>query len=163
MNEIHVYFDGQISVQTDPLWQYDDEQVLIFEDIDLPEQYEVHFSNHRDTGRTIPQIGTAEGVRIPSKVLKNGKTIFAWLYLNSATRRLVTIPVRRRAGIGDVDETEEEQMTISVLIEQMQSTLEQVQEYASTITAQVDRMEQLLDQAEGLTATVDSDGYINIG
>lgn len=163
MNDIHVYFDNQISVQADPLWQYDDDQVLIFEDIDLPEQYEVHFGNHREAGRAIPQIGTAEGVRIPRKVLQNGKTVFAWLYIDSATRRLVTIPIRRRASIGDVDESEEEQRTIAVLIEQMQNTLEQVQEYASTITAQVDRMEELLDQAEGLTATVDSDGYINIG
>ena len=163
MNEIHVTFDGQISVQVDPLWQYDREQVLIFDDLDLPDQYEVHFGNHRETGRAHVQIGTAEGVHIPNKVLENGKTVYAWVYINSATRRLVTIPIRRRAGIGDPEGSEEEQRTISVLIEQMQSTLEQVQEYAGTITAQVDRMEQLLDQAEGLTATVDPDGYINIG
>lgn len=163
MNEIHVTFDDAVSIQTDPLWQYDDEQTLFFDDLDLPEQYEVHFANYRDTGRALVQIGTAEGVRVPKKVLRDGKTVFAWLYTNFATRRLVVIPIRRRAAIGEPDATEDEKRTIEVLIEQMQSTLEQVQAYADTITAQVDRMQELLDQAEGLTATVDSDGYINIG
>ena len=163
MNDIHVYFDDQITAQTEPLWQYDREQRLVFDDIDLPEQYEVHFSNHRETGMALVQIGTAEGVEIPNKVLDTGKTIFAWVYINSATRRLVTIPIRRRASIGEPEGSEEQKQTISVLIEMMQTTLAQVTEYSNTITAQVDRMQDLLDQAEGLTATVDADGYINIG
>jgi hypothetical protein len=102
-------------------------------------------------------------VEIPNKVLDTGKTVFAWVYINSATRRLVTIPIRRRASIGDPEGSEEQKQTISVLIEMMQTTLAQVTEYSNTITAQVDRMQELLDQAEGLTATVDPDGYINIG
>lgn len=163
MNYIHVSFADAVSIQTEPLWQYDDEQTIIFDDLTLPEQYEVHFANHKDTGMAMVQIGTAEGVRIPRKVLRNGKAVFAWVYTNFATRRLVTIPIRRRPAIGEPEETEDEKRTIEVLIEQMQSTLEQVQTYADTITEQVDRMQELLDQAEGLTATVDSDGYLSIG
>ena len=163
MDIIHVVFDGAISIQVDPLWQYDDDQVLVFDDLDLPAQYEVHFGNHRETGRAEVRIGTAEGVKIPKRLLATGKTVYAWLYLNFATRKLVIIPVLRRASIGEPGRDPEQDQTISVLIEQMQETLAQVQEYAGTIAEQVDRMQELIDQAEGLTATVDSDGYINIG
>ena len=60
----------QTRAWTDELWQYDYGQILKFDGLELPDAYEVHFSNQPLTGETITQIGNADGVTIPDQFLQ---------------------------------------------------------------------------------------------
>ena len=95
-----------------PLWQYDYGQILRITGIDLPESYEVHFSNDpRGVAKSIP--GNANGVRIPAEYLKSGSSVFAWLYVHQgeddgSTEYQIEIQVRRRARpTSDAPDSEE--------------------------------------------------------
>lgn len=99
--EIHATFDGANRTRTGAVWQWNYGQVLVFDDLDLPVAYEVHFSNYK-TGTSVTQIGSDAGVSIPNSLFESGLNIYAWVYLHETetdgtTMYFVTIPVRRRA------------------------------------------------------------------
>ena len=110
-----------------PLWQYDYGQILRITGIDLPESYEVHFSNDpRGVAKSIP--GNANGVRIPAEYLKSGSSVFAWLYVHQgeddgSTEYQIEIQVRRRARPTSDAPDSEEKTAIGDLIEQMNVAL----------------------------------------
>ena len=110
-----------------PLWQYDYGQILRITGIDLPESYEVHFSNDpRGDAKSIP--GNANGVRIPAEYLKSGSSVFAWLYVHQgeddgSTEYQIEIQVRRRARPTSEAPDSEEKTAIGDLIEQMNVAL----------------------------------------
>lgn len=162
-NTINIAFSGNDSISTDALWQYDTDQILNFTDLTLPETYEVHFANTKDSGVAIPVVATSAEVAIPDTVLANGHAVFAWVYIDGMTVHRITIPIKRRACPENIEISASEATTISTLISQMQSVLTQVQQYAETVAGLVEQAEAIVEEAEGLTATVDSDGYINIG
>lgn len=87
--------------RTESLWQWDYGQVLQFIEEDLPDTYEVHFSNTKH-GDAVKMIGDASGVSIPDMMLVTGQTVFVWLYLHTGdsdgeTEYQITIPVKNRA------------------------------------------------------------------
>lgn len=53
---------------------------LQIEGIELPETYEVDFSNDEHSGSSVTMIGNSDGVLIPSQFIKTGKDVFAFLY-----------------------------------------------------------------------------------
>lgn len=115
--------------KTQPLYQYDYGQLLQFVGIDLPEAYEVHFSNE-PRGEAVTQIGDAEGVTIPDALLTTGQPVYAWLFLHTGendgeTEYAVTIPVIRRAAITDDPPTPVEQSAITQAIAALNSAVEQ--------------------------------------
>ena len=67
--------------KTHPLYQYDYGQKLIIDGVDLPQAYEVHFSNS-DFGNSRTSIGNSEGVDIPDELLLSGEDIKFWIYLH---------------------------------------------------------------------------------
>jgi hypothetical protein len=65
---------------TAPLMKEDYGIYLKIEGIELPETYEIDFSNDRKEGTSVTMIGNSDGVLIPRQFIKSGKDIFAFLY-----------------------------------------------------------------------------------
>ena len=123
----------QTRAWTDELWQYDHGQILKFDGLDLPDAYEVHFSNQPLTGETITQIGTADGVTIPDQFLQSGKVVYAWVYLHTGeddgeTEYMVTIPVSKRPEPSNEVPTPVEQSAIDQAIAALNIAVEKSEE-----------------------------------
>ena len=126
------FHNGNYSVKTDPVWQYDYGRVMQITGVELPSAYEVHFASD-PLGFSKTQIGNENGVRIPDEYLQTGQMVYAWLFLHEGqddgeTRFSISIPVRRRAMPLDVEPTTEEQNTITqtiALLSQLSSDMAQ--------------------------------------
>ena len=119
--KIHsVYFGGGRTAKLERLTRYDYGQFLKFEDIELPDVYEVHFCNEGDQ-TTKTELGGHDGVRIPDEYLQTGKKILVFMYLHAdyddgTTVYKITIPVEGRPGISEDPPTEEEQGIVTQTI-----------------------------------------------
>ena len=114
-------FGGLREVATSPLWQYDYGQILKITGLDLPQAFEVHFSNSRKSGETITQIGTDSQVVIPDMYLTSGADIYCFIFLHDGltdgeTEYVIKIPVRERPEPSDIEPTPEQQDTITEAI-----------------------------------------------
>ena len=123
-NVTHISFGDKRVVEAPQLHMFDYGQILVFDDITLPETYEVLFSNNvMDKAMTV--IGTSEGVAIPDSLLETGKNILAWIFLHDTeddgeTEYVVRIPVRSRSRLDD-ELTEEDYHVISDLVAVIQT------------------------------------------
>ena len=127
------FCSGATQAWASEAWQYDYGQVLQFDGIDLPEAYQVHFSNKPMTGKTITQIGNVDGVSIPDQFFQNGEPIFAWVYLHEGeddgeTVYMVTIPVKKRPQPSDEVPTPVEQSAIDQAIAALNIAVEKADE-----------------------------------
>lgn len=130
-NVIVATFGDNNYVKTRTCYRYDYGMTLMFDGIDLPDNYEVHFSNSR-TVPAVTMIGGEDGVLIPDACFQNADRIFAWLYLHSGeddgfTAYEVEIPLKLRPEISDETPTPEEQSAISQLIVAMNSAVRTAQ------------------------------------
>lgn len=124
-------------VALDKLWQYDYGQVLKITGVELPDAYEVHFSNDPNRGMAKTMTGNADGCLIPDEYLVTGQSVFAWLFLHAgnddgATEFMVEIPVRRRAKPTAEVPTPVEHDVISGLIADMTAAAGRAQEAKET-------------------------------
>ena len=123
-NITHISFGDKRVVEAPQLHMYDYGQILVFDDITLPETYEVLFSNNVvERAKTV--IGTSEGVAVPDELLETGKNILAWIFLHNGeddgeTEYVVRIPVRSRSRLDD-ELTEEDYHAISDLVAVIQT------------------------------------------
>ena len=89
--------EGETTAYTESTYQYNKNTTLEFEGVDLPDEYEVHFSNDKERGISVSRIGSAVGVLIPDELLSTGEYVYAWLYgtakSGKVTLFMVTIPV----------------------------------------------------------------------
>ena len=105
----HVVFSDSRIAETPVLYQYDYGQQLVFDNITLPAQYEVIFSNGAiEDGKAV--IATTNTVTIPDEYLLNGKNIMCWVFLHETetdgeTEYVVRIPVRPRSRRSDEEPT----------------------------------------------------------
>ena len=135
-----------------PLWQYDYGQILRITGLDLPESYEVHFSNDpRGVAKSIP--GNANGVRIPAEYLKSGSSVFAWLYVHQgeddgSTEYQIEITVRRRARPTSEAPDSEEKTAIGDLIEQMNVALSGAKEERAKAEQAANTAEQKAEEVD---------------
>lgn len=112
-NIIIAEFDNSNYILTSPVYQYDYGLVLKINGIDLPDVYEVHFSNLEFSGESETSIGNSEGVEIPNTYLTSGEYIYAWLFLHTGENDgevefKIEIPVRKRAKPNDEYTPEQE-------------------------------------------------------
>lgn len=89
------------NIETAPLYQYDYGQRITFNGVNLPDLYEVHFSNSK-SGDSVIVIGDSTGVDIPDALLQTGAKIYGWIYLHAGeddgeTEYRFIIPVIGRA------------------------------------------------------------------
>ena len=125
MSEMNIvtaaFTDGCMYEETLPLYQWDYGQILQITGLDLPDAYQVHFSNQRESGTTITMIGGASGVQIPDNLLQTGENIYAWIFLHSGdddgeTEYQIKIPVLLRPQPSDEQPTPAQQSAIDQTI-----------------------------------------------
>ena len=119
-NIIIAKFKRNLTLLVDYRYQYDYGQFLQFDGLELPESFEVHFSNF-ENGESITQIGIDNKVKIPDELFITGDPIYGWLYVHEGehdgrTKYMVTIPIKKRAEITDIVPTPEEQSAIEQAI-----------------------------------------------
>lgn len=105
---------------TAPIIKEDYGLYLQIEGIELPETYEVDFSNDEHSGTSVTMIGNSDGVLIPSQFIRSGKDVFAFLYhVGDNYGRTVfkfRIPNKLRPDRTDEEPTPEQASTIDQAI-----------------------------------------------
>ena len=123
-NIVKVSFGGAREAyleEEEGLVQYDYGQYLIFEDIELPDSYTVHFGNEKEDGLSKPMVGDANGVEIPPEYIETGLPVWAWVFLHETeldgeTEYIVKIPVKRRSRPTNYAPTQIQQSAINQAI-----------------------------------------------
>lgn len=77
---IAAFKNGEKTVYTKTVHQFDKGQRLIVTGIALPSTFEVHVSNDKEDGMAYSCEGTAEGIMIPDAFFVSGEYIYVWLY-----------------------------------------------------------------------------------
>ena len=123
-----VVSNGRYTV-TAPIVKEDYGLYLQIEGVELPQTYEVDFSNSENSGTSVTMIGNADGVLIPRQFIDTGKDIFAFLYhVGENFGRTVykfRIPNKVRPDRTDETHTPEEQSVIDQLIGAMNTAVAQ--------------------------------------
>ena len=129
--DIHVSFKKGTKAVAKEQFQYNYGEKLVFDDVDLPEYYEVHFANAK-SGDAKKVIGDATGTIIPQEYFKPGQIIYAWVFFSNETSGKtvyeIVIPIARRAKPTDEPITPEEKSVVSQAIELLNETVENVEE-----------------------------------
>ena len=140
---------------TAPIVKEDYGLYLQIEGIELPETYEVDFSNDEHSGSSVTMIGNADGVLIPSQFVKSGKDVFAFLYHVGAdygrTVFKFRIPNKLRPDRTDEQPTPEEQSVIDQTISALNDAVDRAEDAEQAIENMSVSAQTL---AEGSTATV---------
>lgn len=129
-NILNAVFDGsRRKAITCPLFQYDYGQILKISGVELPESYQVQFSNTEDAGVSKTMLGDADGVQIPDEYLLTGDYIYAFIFLHEGetdgeTEYVIEIPVIRRPVPSEETPTPAEQSLIDQLLEQLNQGVE---------------------------------------
>lgn len=144
---------------TAPIIKEDHGIYLQIEGVNLPETYEVDFSNDEHKGTSVTMIGNADGVLIPTQFIKSGRDIFAFLYhVGEGYGRTVykfRIPNKLRPDRTDEEPTPEEQSVIDQAIAALNAAVENTAQDVETTARNVTetdrnatRAEQARDRAE---------------
>lgn len=158
---VHVRFNGQTDAKPEePVYQYDSGLIMVFEDVDLPASYQVHFGNSV-TGKTVPMVGDENGVEIPDNVLTQSGRIYAWVYLHETendgeTVYTVSIPVTARGEIGDIEPTPAQQSALDTAIIALNAAVEEAESIAEGIPTAIDTA---LEEAKASGEFDGEDGY----
>ena len=117
--------------QSGTLSQWDRGQRLIITGCELPDLYEVHFSNE-ELGLSKTAIGDSSGVDIPDEFLQSGKDIHVWVYgvdeTHAETEYHGLIKVIPRARPTDIDPDPVQKTTIDRAIEMLETAVVQTEE-----------------------------------
>lgn len=73
------------AIAAEPLEQWAYGQKLQFAGLDLPQAYQVDFSNFEFCGASIPRVGGPDGVAVPVEVLTSGRNVYAFIWIQDAT------------------------------------------------------------------------------
>ena len=124
---VHVSFNDSRVGETEALYQFDRGQVLVFDNVNLPQTYRVIFSNGvRREGKSY--VGGPDGVQIPDEYFLSGCNIMCWLILSDASSAeveyVVRIPIRLRSPLSE----EEQELYDKTIIDQLVSIINGMQE-----------------------------------
>lgn len=142
VKQIIVRKDGNKTIQTRKIWQYDRGHELVFEGFDtLPEVFQVHFS-HNPAGEAQTQIGQNCVCLVPDIYVEKAAPIYAWIYVaeedTGLTKQEIEIPVGRKSKPNDQEPEPVEQSAIDQAI--------------AALNAGVERSEAAAEAAEGSAA-----------
>ena len=79
---ITVTLGEDLYVKAPHVFQYDYGLMLVLDGVQLPADYEVHFSNKKHGVAKKAEV-TENGVKIPDEYLRSGEDLFAWVYLRN--------------------------------------------------------------------------------
>ncbi len=119
-----VFYDRQMGVTAEPVWQYDYGDELRICGLKLPAAVEIHFALTEKGGESAARVGVTKDnttiVTIPDTMLENGDTsvdynVYAWIYLADSaesghTEYKIRIPVCARAKPAPHDTPEEAEL-----------------------------------------------------
>lgn len=136
-NVVVATFNYGRHTKTRALWQWDYGIVLRFDDISLPQSYQVHFANSDSVETAGIALGDADGVEIPRVYLMTGLPIYVWVYLSTGgddgeTVYAVTVPVQPRPKPEEIQPTPAEQTIIDQAIAALNTATERT---AADVTA----------------------------
>lgn len=151
-NTVTMELKEHITCRTATLWQYDYGQILKFTNAELPDVYEVHFSNE-ENGESLTMIGDENGVDIPDELLQTGKNIYVWLYLHAGdsdgeTEFYGLIPVMGRSAKTDYEPTPVQQDVITQTIAALNAARNAAAGSASSASAAAAQATQQAQQIE---------------
>ena len=152
LNIVKASFGGLREVATSPLWQWDYGQILQITGLDLPQAFEVHFSNSRKSGETVTQIGSDGQVTIPDMYLTSGADIYCFIFLHDGltdgeTEYVIKIPVRERPEPSDIEPTPVQQDVITEAIAALNSAVTQTGQDAASAAQSAEDAEHYADLA----------------
>lgn len=152
LNVITAAFGGMREVTTARLWQWDYGQILQITGLDLPQAFEVHFSNSRKSGETVTQIGADNQVTIPDMFLTSGADIYCFIFLHDGltdgeTEYVIKIPVRERPEPSDIEPTPEQQDVITEAIAALNVAVTQTGQDAASAAQSAEDAEHYADLA----------------
>lgn len=114
---------------TAPIIKEDYGLYLQIEGVELPQTYEVDFSNSEHSGTSVTMIGNSDGVLIPHQFIDTGKDVFAFLYHVGAnygrTVYKFRIPNKVRPDRTDDTPTPEQASVIDQAISALNEAVEQ--------------------------------------
>ena len=149
---IRASINGSKYTETAPLWKEHYGIYLKIEGADLPETYEVDFSNDEFNGSSVTMIGNADGVLIPRQFIDTGKDVFAFLYWvgedYGKTVYKFKIPNRFRPDRTDEQPTPEEQSVIDQAIAALNNAVEQTAQDVINADASAQSASDSADRAE---------------
>ena len=143
---------------TSPIMKEDKGQILLIEGLELPEVYEIDFSNDRYKGSSITMIGNADGVLIPTQFIKTGKPVYAFYYFVGdgfgQTEHIFKLPNDVRPDRTDDTPDPEEESIIDQAIGALNTAVAQTAQdvidadaSAQSASADADRAEQAKEDA----------------
>lgn len=129
-NEVSTLASHSRKITTRMLRQYDYGIRLVLTGVNLPNAYEVHFSNKKHGGNAKAVLGDASGVLIPDEYLLTGEPIFAWVYLHTGqddgeSVYLIEIPVEKRPAPDPTQPTPVQQDIITQAIAVLNNAIEE--------------------------------------
>lgn len=148
---------------TAPIIKEDYGLYLQIEEVELPQTYEVDFSNDEHHGTSVTMIGNSDGVLIPHQFIDTGKDIFAFLYHVGAnygrTVYKFRIPNKVRPDRTEETPTPEEQSTIDQTISALNGAVAQTAQ--DVIDADASAQSASADAERAEEARTDAQTYAN--
>lgn len=135
------FIPGRHVSYTKSVYRYDTGRVLKIEGLSLPAAYEVHFSNSPQNDAYVA-LGDENGAPIPDNVLRNGNTMYAWVYVQDETSgvtvRTIITHVIERSKPSDITPTPAEKTLIDQAIEALNLAKDAVNSAMDTIDQTVE-------------------------
>lgn len=133
-NEISVAFGALKTKTTKEIYRLDEEQYLVFADIELPGTFRADFGLS-ETGDTISMIGTENRVMMPDELLLKAGKLHCWVWLDTGeyggkTEYHVIVPIKQRGNVTDIQPTPAEQSTIDSLIDALNDGVDRAEDAA---------------------------------
>ena len=149
--------------RSEAAFQYDYGMKLKPTGIDLPDTYEVHFSNDALNGSTMTMVADDTGVAIPDELLLSGQPVYAWIYVHSGeddgeTVYAVTVPVIHRPLPGETQPTPVQHDAISDYIAQLNEIVGRAQDVEELTNRVWDTLNELKVSVETLEPGAEATG-----
>ena len=145
-------YSGFSEITTRPLLQYDYGQTLLITGMELPQAYEVIFSNTKN-GAGKSQIGDEDGVSIPDEYLTTGLPVYAKLFLHEGQEDgegvlTITIPVTKSTYDSTDPPTPVEQSAITQAIAALNEAVEETGENVTLSARYAEESEESAEDSE---------------
>ena len=160
-NIIYLYFKGKHLITSKSQYQYNHGQYLYFADLNLPQVFEVHFSN-KNRGESKTQIGSDKLVEIPDEYFWSGALeIYAWIYLHNGTDDgetiyEVKIPLIKRAKPTDEEPLPVQQSAIDKAIAELNNAVDITNENADKTNADKTQVATIKEEVVSLKEEINS-------